>query len=198
MEEIINYLKDIKPNDWEYWLDIYNSEESIKFNQNLKNKARKFARKGEKSYLWLTLSPDKYLRNMDNNIDNLNGLKHWCMKWFDNNPIHYGDYAWVVENGSQGDHLHVHAILEMKDAKHHARNLKRSWAKHFPNNQLMTSVDASSMAYRKGKKGEYCYANFKDPLILSDKLDYLINEKKGCHENHSDTGVRGSRGFNLT
>jgi hypothetical protein len=91
----------------------------------------------------------------------------------------------------------------MKNSHKHADKLKKSWAKHFPNHQLLTSVDATTKAYKnKKKRGEYCYASFNkdstDPEgnnILEDKLDYMINEKKSSHENLFETGFRGSRGF---
>ena len=204
---VIAYLKEMKPDNWEEWWHIYSDTtggivESPKFNANILKKAKKMFTKQKKSYLWLTLSPDKFLRNLDNNEHNLNALNTWCKNWF-KYFLGYGEYKWVIENGSEGNHLHVHALLEMKNSHRHAEKLKKSWAKHFPNNQLLTSVDATTKAYKEGKKkGEYCYANFKEDsvdedgvFILHDKLTYLENEKKGCHENLSDTGFRGSRGF---
>ena len=95
----------------------------------------------------------------------------------------------------------------MKSSHKHAQKLKQSWARHFPNHQLLTAVDTNSSAYQNrdkipksrwiaGKhKGEYCYKRFDDAMYLQDRFDYMINEKKGSHENLSDTGVRGSRGF---
>jgi hypothetical protein len=200
-EQIIKYLKFRKTDDWEYWLNIYRSEENLKFNADLERKAKKYCCPPEKSYLWLTLSPDKYLRNMEYTPENVNALSTWCKNWFEN-FMGYGAYEYVVENGSEGDHLHVHALIEMKNSHKHAEKLKKSWNRHFPNNQLLTSVDATSKAYHNGtKKGEYCYANFKSNsidkdgvFILQDKINYMDNSKKGCHENLSDTGVRGSRG----
>jgi hypothetical protein len=180
---------------WKFVLDCYEREESPIYNKKLEMELKKSKCIDKKSYMWLTLSPDKFLRNIDNTPENLNALKTWCSNWFEN-YLGYGDYSWVVENGSQGDHLHVHAVLEIKNSHKHAERLKRSWARHFPNHQLLTSVDCCSKAYKNGtKKGEYCYMRFDDELILQDKLTYLINEKKGSHENLSDTGVRGSKGF---
>lgn len=159
------------------------------------NKYKKLGVKKDKSFMWLTLSPDKFQRNMDNNPQNLKALGDWCENWFKHNPSMYNGYKYVVENGSSGDHLHVHAIIDFKNSHKHAEKLKRSWNRCFPNHQLLTSVNQLTQAYKNGtKKGEYCYANFSDPLILQDKLDYLEDEKKGCHQNLSDTGVRGSGG----
>jgi hypothetical protein len=139
---------------------------------------------------------------METNEENLEALNSWCHNWF-SNGLWYGNYSYVVEVGPDGDHPHVHAILEMKNSHKHADKLKKSWAKHFPNHQLLTSVDATTKAYKnKKKRGEYCYASFNkdstDPEgnnILEDKLDYMINEKKSSHENLFETGFRGSRGF---
>ena len=180
---------------WKFVLDCYENEESPIFNKKLDKELKKFKCKDKKSYLWLTLSPDKQLRNIDNTPENLQALDKWCSNWFEN-FLGYGDYSWVVENGSDGTHLHVHAVLEMKNSHKHAEKIKKSWAKHFPNHQLLTSVDGNSEAYKiHGKRGEYCYKRFDDPLYLQERLIYMINEKKGSHENLSDTGVRGSRGF---
>lgn len=145
-----------------------------------------------KSYLYLTLSPDKYLRNMDNTPENREALNNWCNNWFANNPKFYGNYTWVIECGSKGNHLHVHAVCEMKNSHKHAEKLKRNWAKHFPNHQLLTTLNLNS---KTTKKGEYAYMRFDDPTILKDKLDYFENEKKGSHENLEDLNLRGSRGF---
>lgn len=162
---------------------------------SVKKKWIKSIKDKDRTFMWLTLSPDKFLRNLENNESNLNALGKWCENWFKYNPNMYNGYKYVLENGSAGDHLHVHAILDMKNSHKHAEKLKRSWARTFPNNQLLTTVNQLSKAYKSGsKKGEYCYASFTDPLILQDKLDYMENEKKGCHENLSDTGVRGSGG----
>ena len=110
----------------------------------------------KKSFMYLTLSPDKYLRNLDNTPENVDTLHTWCEKWFAQNKKYYGDYCYVVECGSQGDHLHVHAICELKCSHKHAENLKKFWAKYFPNNQLLTTVDCSTKAYKSGnKRGEY-------------------------------------------
>lgn len=196
-DEIIAYLKKSREgkDDWEYWYKIYLNSESESFNKAVKKNASKMFSKPKTSYLWLTLSPDKLLRNMDNTPENLEALNKWASNWFEN-YLGYGDYAWVAENGSEGDHLHIHCVLEMKNSHKHAEKLKRSWNKHFPNNQLLTSVDCSTKAYRNGtKRGEYCYLRFDDPAILHDKLTYMNNEMKASHENLCDTGVRGSRGF---
>lgn len=180
---------------WKFILDCYNNEESMDLNRKLEKELKKWKEPKKSSWLWLTLSPDKLLRNMDNTPEMLEQIGTWCSNWFDH-YLGYGNFSWVVENGSNGDHLHVHAVLEMLNSHKHAEKLKKSWNKHFPKHQLLTSVDQSTKAYKNGsKRGEYCYLRFDDPEILQDKLDYLENEKKGSHENLCDTGVRGSRGF---
>lgn len=142
------------------------------------------------NYLYLTLSPDKILRNLERNETNLQNLKIWCEKWFEwCGKKYYNQYAWVIESGSKGDHLHVHAVCEMKSSHKHAEKLKLFWKKYFPNNQLLTTKNLSS---KKSGRGEYCYLRFDDPCILKDKLDYFNNEKKGLHENLIDEGLRGS------
>lgn len=160
-----------------------------------KKQRRKFFKEkyNTKSYLWLTLSPSKILRNLDVNDENINNLQEWATKWFEYNPKYYGDYKWVIEGGSQNNHLHLHAVCEMKSSHKHAERLKNSWKKYFPNNQLLTTLNLQNK--KKGLRGEYAYLSFDDPQILKDKLDYLHNENKNLHENLVDLGVTGSRGF---
>lgn len=171
-----------------------------------KKALRKFKKeKYEKtSYIYLTLSPDKQLRNLDVNDVNIDNLKKWATNWFEYNPKFYGDYKWVLESGSKNDHLHIHAVAEMKSSHKHAEKLKKSWAKTFPNNQLITTLNIKltySCANCKANKcrnpkhrGEYAYLSFDDKQILKDKLEYFENEKKSSHENLVDLKVSGSRG----
>lgn len=165
------------------------------------NHFKKFYRKYRKdifktkNYLYLTLSPDKFLRNLENTETNREALKRWASHWFEHNPKYYGDYAWVAEAGPDDNHLHLHCVAELKSSHKHAEHLKRSWARTFPNNQLITTVNLQS---KGGKRGEYAYLQFNRPEILKDKLDYFENEKKGIHQNHTDYGLRFSRGFFLT
>ena len=96
--KIINYLKfrvvDLgkDPDEWKMWYDVYKNEKNEKFNSDLRRKANIYCNPPKKNYLWLTLSPDKFLRNMDNTPENLQALGTWCENWFANNPKYYGDY----------------------------------------------------------------------------------------------------------
>jgi len=156
------------------------------FGKSVMNKYKKFSKSVKSSYVYLTLSPDKYLRNLVNSPENIEALRDWCVRWFHHNPNYYNGTSWVVECGSQGDHLHVHAICDMKTSHKHAERLKRSWNRTFPNNQLILSGNKTG--------NEYHSMRFDCPLILKDKLDYFVNEKKGSHANLYDLGVRGSSG----
>lgn len=149
--------------------------------QSVLAKYKKLSKTKQQSFIWLTLSPDKFLRNLDNTPENLAALNDWCCKWFNPKSPYYNAYSWIIENGSNGDHLHVHAVCEMKSSHKHAENLKKFWKKYFPNNQLVN-------------KNEYYSKTFTDPIILNDKLEYMDNEKKGYHENLSPTGLAGSHG----
>lgn len=165
----------------------------------------KSTRPQKKSYMYLTLSPDKYLRNLDPTPSNIENLNKWCEKWFNQDKRFYDQFAWVIESGSNHDHLHVHAVMDMKQSKHHARDLKRYWEKFFPNNQLLTTLNLETrykcercqqnICKNPKHRGEYCYLQFNDEEILPDKLEYFVNEKKGTHSNQIDLGLRGCRGF---
>lgn len=133
------------------------------------------------NYLYLTLSPDKFKRNIP--INDLDTLKEWCSKWFceKNNFYHGGVY--VIEWGSNEEpHYHVHCLLNIKNSLKHAFKLKNYWKRYFPNSALETSLNLC--CHKKGQRGEYCYAIITDREILQDKLDYFINDEKGFHENY--------------
>ena len=115
----------------------------------------------------------------------------WANKWFKWNKKHYVGWCYVIESGSQDDHLHIHCCVELKSSHKHAELLKKSWAKTFPKNQLVTTVNLQN----KGQRGEYAYLQINDEKILKQKLDYFVNEQKGEeHENARDLGLRASGG----
>lgn len=146
----------------------------------------------KKSYLYLTLSPDKFLRNLECSKENLEAMDKWANNWFKYNKKHYGDdWCYVVEVGSSGTHGHLHALVEMKNSHKHAEQLKNSWKKNFPNNQLLTT---KNLGIKSNSRGEYAYLRIDREDILQDKLDYFIDERKGTHSNLYDTGLRGSGG----
>jgi hypothetical protein len=152
----------------------------------------------KKAWMYLTLSPDKKLRNLENTKENRDELYNWCLKWFNKNPEFYppeGDMHWIIEAGSEDNHLHVHSCFELKTGYKHAKKLKASWKRTFPNNQLLTSVN---LCNKNHGRGEYAYAQITDVKILKDKLTYFDPEQKGDHENLVDLGLGFQRGFNLT
>ena len=134
------------------------------YNRFLREKYKK------KSYLYLTLSPDKFLRNITCSEENLRELDQWANNWFKYNKKHYGeDWCYVVEVGSQGNHPHIHALVEMKSSHKHAEQLRSSWKKTFPNNQLLTT---KNLGLKNKSRGEYCYLRIDKQDILNDKLEY--------------------------
>jgi hypothetical protein len=136
------------------------------------------------NYLYLTLSPDKFSRNLE--LSQLDDLKQWCKSWFTEKNNFYRGGVYVIENGSKGDHLHVHALLSMNCSVKHALKLKQFWAKHFPGSPLLTSLNLCARKLRgTDSRGEYCYANITDRKILQDKLEYFTDNQKGFHENYS-------------
>jgi hypothetical protein len=152
-------------------------------------------KKNKSNYLYLTLSPDKFIRNLLPDKANVDALHDWAQKWFKwGLKRWYKGYVFTIEGGSQHDHLHLHCVMEMKSSHKHAEILKRSWARTFPNNQLLTTLNLSSKPLN-AKRGEYAYLRFDDKDILKDKLDYFINAKKGeLHSNQIDLGLVGSGG----
>ncbi len=192
--QFIEWFNDLKTFDDYDKLAIL--EERTLMYKNLRSKLYKRfikAKYKKKSYLYLTLSPDKFLRNIECTKQNLEELDRWCNNWFKFNKKHYGpDWCYVVEVGSNGDHGHVHAIVEIRNSHKHAEALKASWKRTFPNNQLLTS---KNLGIKDNSRGEYCYLRIDRDDILFDKLNYFINDRKATHINLYDPGLTGSGGL---
>lgn len=186
-EEWFLKQKHLDKNDWDY----INSPSCKGMYKVFYKKYCKDTAPVSTTWLWLTLSPDKLKRNIDNTPENREKLYNWCEKWFKFQLKFYGNYKWIIESGSKNDHLHVHFLGELKKSKNHADRLKKSWAKTFPSNKLLTTVNLVDST----KRGEYAYAVIKKKNIMLDKLDYFDNEKKGEHSNALDLGLEGSRGL---
>jgi hypothetical protein len=146
-----------------------------------------------KTWIFITISPDKLHRNMLPTKENCEAVDKWCKSWFHYNPKFYGDYFYVLEGGSNNNHLHVHVLVESINSHKAAEKLKSSWKKSFPNHSLINSLSLNKNP--GGKGGEYCSFHFNDPDILKDKIDYLHNDRKGDHMNEVDLGYAGRRGF---
>lgn len=173
-------------NKWNYLedTDILSSYEN--YTKMLENK-------NKKKYLWLTLSPDKRLRNLLPNAENTKKLAEWANCWFEYAMGRwYNGYVYVLEGALNNDHLHLHCVVELKSSHNHAECLKRSWARTFPDNQLRTTVNLE----HKGKRGEYAYMRFDKQEILQDKLKYMRKTIEGDVEG-VDLGVHQSGGVFL-
>lgn len=151
---------------------------------------KKLEKKNKKNYLWLTLSPDKKLRNLLPTNEETNKLANWAKSWFEYAMGRwYNGYTFVLEGGVKDDHLHLHCVVDLKSSHNHADCLKRSWARTYPNNQLLTTVNLQ----HKGKRGEYAYLRFDDTKILEDKMAYMKKTSEGDVEG-TDLGVHQSGG----
>lgn len=179
MEEIYKkYLQEKYPN--EPHLDIL-YEEWLLIGGPKRKWFKRWLEPPKEAYLYLTLSPDKFKRN----LTDYNRLQEWAHLWFTSNNKHYKGGVWVAEVGSKGDHGHIHCLLKMANSSKHAYNLKRSWARFFPDSELLTSLNlcASGASGTSNRRGEYCYANITDPKIAKDKLEYFVDSCKGSHQN---------------
>lgn len=175
MEILIDDVLDIKYKIWRN-VKIYEDEWYLV--------DRAIKRSNKLNFLYLTLSPDKFSRNLK--MEQLEDLKQWCSKWFTAKNKFYKGGVYVIENGSNGDHLHIHCLLQLITADKHAKCLKSFWAKWFPESQLLTSLNlCAAFKGKSGRRGEYCYASITDREILEDKLEYFHDENKGAHENFS-------------
>ena len=179
----LNAFEEFVSKQWDYLGDVSAEEAYTNYTKMLEKKHKK-------NYLWLTLSPDKKLRNLLPNEKNTKKLGNWAKEWFEYAMGRwYNGYVFVLEGALKNDHLHLHCVVELKSSHNHAEVLKRSWAKAFPENKLLTTVNLQ----HKGKRGEYAYLRFDDPKILSDKLSYMNKTIDGDVEG-VDLGVHQSGG----
>ena len=102
----------------------------------------------------------------------------------------YDKLSYVIENGSQGDHIHAHLVCHynpdcLKKTQGHIRKCNFK-------NSLMTIAKGI-----KGMEKVICRKSFQSTILncqqlVDDKLDYLIEEKKPIgHKNKSV--VKGGR-----
>ena len=197
--EFINYLKSKSFDDDDIDMIIHRRGDlGLKWHKIMWKKFNsKKVKLTREKYLFLTLSPDKISRNLLPTEANCRAVNEWTLRWLNNNVKFYGkdpEYKYILEGGSNNDHLHVHIVVKLYSSHKHAEKLKANWAKYFPNNQLLTSL-FKNRKNPANKRGEYCSFSFDDPEVLQDKLDYLENELKGSHENEIDLGFGGQRGF---
>lgn len=103
----------------------------------------------------------------------------------------YSKYRYVIECGSDGNHLHTHIVAEINKGMersvqthinkgNHSIELRKIWDKEMP----------------KGKqgllKGKYSIQRImlRNEELVKDKLDYLIEEKKPeGHKNSRNLGI---------
>jgi hypothetical protein len=107
-------------NKWNYLEDTDIKYSYEKYTKMLENK-------NKKNYLWLTLSPDKKLRNMVPNVENTKKLADWANCWFEYALGRwYNGYTYVLEGAINNDHLHLHCVVDLKSSHNHAEVQKRS------------------------------------------------------------------------
>ena len=148
-------------------------------------------KKNQKNYLFLTLSPDKKLRNIEPTESNINFMHKWVETWCGYAmKKYYNGYRYAIESGH--GHLHVHLVIDLRRGRRHAEDLKKSWGRNYPNSQLLTTLNLGGGSTHRG---EYCYLRFDDEEILQQKFEYLVDElKEEAHKNQHDLGLTGSGG----
>mgnify|MGYP000080889810 CR=1 FL=1 len=100
------------------------------------------------------------------------------------------DYAYAVECGKQGSHIHVHCVLEINDDRiktvrgrvknnyNYKRSISRCWSKMEGAEGLLDDMKHSIEIFQINTK-----------TILKDKLDYLIEDLKPIeHQNANISG----------
>lgn len=159
--------------DWLENLDPYGEYKKYLINLDKKYKINDFT-----GYTFLTLSPDHNLRNIEYTEENFLKLINFCKAQF--TEFNYSFWYWVIESGKNENdpHLHIHALIRIKNPRHHKRDLCCLWKKFFP------PLEGDDYHIRK--------CNTKD--MYDDKLNYMINERKGTHMNFEDLSLRGGVG----
>ena len=179
-ELFYKYLLEKYPSEMEKDPEEFYSE-CMALNLHKRKWFLKYRTPDRKNYLYLTLSPDKFKRNIPES--KLPDLMAWSEKWFSDKNEFYNGGVFVCEVGSDGNHPHIHALLDMKHSLKHALKLKKYWNKYFPDSPLLTSLNLCARGGKSNSRGEYCYANITDSEIVKDKLIYFNDEDKGSHEN---------------
>jgi hypothetical protein len=131
-----------------------------------------------KGFTFITLSPDHNNRNIEYSEENFLKLIQFCKSQF--TEFNYSFYYWVIESGKNENdpHYHIHALVRIKNPRHHKRDLCCLWKKFFP------PLIGDDYHIRK--------CNTKE--MYEDKLNYMINDRKGTHMNFEDLSLRGGMG----
>lgn len=98
------------------------------------------------------------------------------LKWF-------SKFEFVIETGKEGTHPHIHAVCEINQSLHKqfatwirsnwTKSVADIWAKIIKTSSLKNEIESAM------KGGRCCQRNIINcPIMLQDKKDYLIEEKK--------------------
>lgn len=91
-------------------------------------------------------------------------------------PFLFTEYAYVIENGSEGNFPHIHMVFQCNPKTKKqlntwlAKNAKARITKHFKKICLMHSFECPKLNYQT------CRINTEP--ILNDKIDYLFEDRK--------------------
>jgi len=115
----------------------------------------------------------------------------WKIKLLENELLKYlrtcnrwDKASYVIENGSDGDHIHLHCVAQMSKAT------LKSVETHVAKGGISTTLQKQTKKL-KGMEGLFKGVGIqtrtlRTELLVSDKLDYLIDAKKPeGHKNHS-------------
>lgn len=168
---------------FEYYINYkWNHEEMedeyIGYKKYIEKLDKKYKKNDYSGYTFITLSPDHKNRNIEYNEENFLKLIQFCKSQF--TEFNYSFFYWVIESGKNENdpHLHIHALVRIKNPRHHKRDLCCLWNKFFP------PLIGDDYHIRK--------CNTKE--MYDDKLNYMINDRKGTHMNYEDLSLRGGVG----
>jgi hypothetical protein len=181
--ELKNFL------DEEYW-SLKQEYYGFNYEQEMQSIFQKhFSEKNLLDYLGIIPFTPSVMINISPNWNEKTsiGRKIWCLKEIINNYMKeqwYDKWEYVIENGSDGTHIHAHIVAHMNPAR--LKSVESHLRKGNHSQQLKK--------YTKGVKGiQGCIKGnsiqktfLRNELLVKDKLDYLHEDRKPeGHKNKS-------------
>lgn len=136
-------------------------------------------------YIWITVSPKKYEKKIDN--FRIMILLDKCLREYFYQDFRKCDIVhWCLEFGSNGRHAHTHILCRPLEAqqksfvKNFSRDFTTVWKKK-------NDYDARYIGILDLKKFAFKLNTLRRSEFIDDKLKYMDNAKKGTiHENPLD------------
>lgn len=97
----------------------------------------------------------------------------------------YQKWAYVIENGSKGDHIHAHCVCELNRERLKSSETHLAKGNHSQQLKKYANKLKGCQGLIKGVSVQKCM--LRNETLVKDKLDYLIEEKKP--EGHKNLSI---------